>query len=102
MLKNRCTFNELEFRRMAEQFDAIFKKIPQQPQQILLTTLSCIKPQPKNEDQIFWKCDSSDSSDEARHQFYSTLEIPTFVSNCSRRFRPAFAAKFTKSNCSVF
>jgi DNA polymerase-1 len=26
MLKNRCTFNELEFRRMAEQFDAIFKK----------------------------------------------------------------------------
>jgi DNA polymerase-1 len=26
MLKNRCTFNELEFRRMAEQFDAILKK----------------------------------------------------------------------------
>jgi DNA polymerase-1 len=25
MLKNRCTFNELEFRRMAEQFDAISK-----------------------------------------------------------------------------
>jgi hypothetical protein len=31
---------------MAEQFDAIFKAIPQQPQQILLTTLSW-KPQPK-------------------------------------------------------
>jgi hypothetical protein len=52
MLKNRCTFNELEFRRM-EQFDAIFKKaIPQQPQQILLT-LSCIKTTTKNEDQFF-------------------------------------------------
>jgi hypothetical protein len=44
MLKTDALFNELEFRRMAEQFDAIFKKaIPQQPQQILLTTLSCIK-----------------------------------------------------------
>jgi DNA polymerase-1 len=26
MSKNRCSFNELEFRRMAEQFDAIFKR----------------------------------------------------------------------------
>jgi DNA polymerase-1 len=26
MSKNRCSFNELEFRRMAEQFDSIFKK----------------------------------------------------------------------------
>jgi hypothetical protein len=26
MSKNRCSFNELEFRRMAEQFDSIFKE----------------------------------------------------------------------------
>jgi DNA polymerase-1 len=26
MSKNRCSFNELEFRRMAEQFDSIFKR----------------------------------------------------------------------------
>jgi DNA polymerase-1 len=43
MSKNRCSFfNELEFRRMAEQFDAIFKE-EQQPQASLLMMLTQLK-----------------------------------------------------------
>ena len=76
--KTDALFNELEFRRMAEQFDAIFKKGGN-----ATTTTNPVdesklykKPQPKNEDQfdLFGSATTDDSSDEARHQFYSTLE----------------------------
>lgn len=76
--KTDALFNELEFRRMAEQFDAIFKKGDS-----TATTTNPVddaklykKPQPKNEDQfdLFGSITANDSDEEARHQFYNTLE----------------------------
>lgn len=77
--KTDALFNELEFRRMAEQFDAIFKKG--------VTTITSTtddaklykKPQAKNEDQfdLFGSATANDSDDEVRHQFYNTLENTT-------------------------
>jgi hypothetical protein len=58
---------------MAEQFDAIFKKAA--------TTNTVDAKLYKNHNQktkislIFWEYNRNDS-DEARHQFYNTLEIP--------------------------
>ena len=79
--KTDALFNELEFRRMAEQFDAIFKKGDS-----AATTTNTVddaklykKPQPKNEDQfdLFGSTSANDSDEEARHQFYNTLENTT-------------------------
>ena len=75
--KTDALFNELEFRRMAEQFDAIFKDGGS------LTTNNVVpdaklykKPQPKNEEQfdLFGSAISEESSEVAHHQFYKTLE----------------------------
>jgi DNA polymerase-1 len=75
--KTDALFNELEFRRMAEQFDAIFKK------GATATTNNTVdeaklykKPQPKNEEQfdLFGSTIPEDTSEETRHQYYNTLE----------------------------
>ena len=75
--KTDALFNELEFRRMAEQFDAIFKKGE------TATTSGTVddaklykKPQPKNEDQfdLFGSTIPDNTSEETRHQYYNTLE----------------------------
>jgi DNA polymerase I len=75
--KTDALFNELEFRRMAEQFDSIFKKggTPSQLNQLDEAKLYK-KPQPKNEDQfdLFGSTQNEESSDETRHQYYSSLE----------------------------
>ena len=75
--KTDALFNELEFRRMAEQFDAIFKKggTPTQINPIDEAKLYK-KPQPKNEEQfdLFGSTLPNETSDETRHQYYSSLE----------------------------
>ena len=75
--KTDALFNELEFRRMAEQFDVIFKKggAPAPLNQIDEAKLYK-KPQPKNEDQfdLFGSALFDETSDEARHQYYNSLE----------------------------
>jgi DNA polymerase-1 len=52
MSKNRCSFNELEFRRMAEQFDSIFKKEGTNQKQAIHLMISSKKSQQKSEDQF--------------------------------------------------
>ena len=75
--KTDALFNELEFRRMAEQFDAIFKKggTPAQISQVEEAKLYK-KPQPKNEDQfdLFGSTNPDGTSDETRNQYYNSLE----------------------------
>ena len=75
--KTDALFNELEFRRMAEQFDSIFKKggTPAQISQVEEAKLYK-KPQPKNEDQfdLFGSTNPDGTSDETRHQYYNSLE----------------------------
>jgi DNA polymerase-1 len=75
--KTDALFNELEFRRMAEQFDAIFKKggAPSQLNQVDEAKLYK-KPQPKNEEQfdLFGSTQNYETSEENRHQYYSSLE----------------------------
>lgn len=75
--KTDALFNELEFRRMAEQFDAIFKKggAPSQLNHIEEAKLYK-KPQSKNEEQfdLFGSTLHDETSDETRHQYYSSLE----------------------------
>jgi DNA polymerase-1 len=75
--KTDALFNELEFRRMAEQFDSIFKKggTPAQISQVEEAKLYK-KPQPKNEDQfdLFGSTNPDATSDETRHQYYNSLE----------------------------
>ncbi|WP_367772216.1 DNA polymerase I [Flavobacterium sp. WC2421] len=75
--KTDALFNELEFRRMAEQFDAIFKKgdtiatsNPADEAKLYK------KPQPKNEDQfdLFGSTIANETSEETHHQYYNTLE----------------------------
>ncbi len=75
--KTDALFNELEFRRMAEQFDAIFKKDK------AATTNNPVdeaklykKPQPKNEEQfdLFGSAIPEDNSSTTHHQYYNTLE----------------------------
>ena len=75
--KTDALFNELEFRRMAEQFDAIFKKggtVSATP--TVDETKLYRKQQPKNEDQfdLFGSAIADDTSETTRHQYYSTLE----------------------------
>ncbi|RDI52215.1 DNA polymerase I [Flavobacterium glaciei] len=76
--KTDALFNELEFRRMAEQFDAIFKKggTATINSNTVDETKLYKKPQPKSEDQfdLFASAIQDDSSDETRHQYYNSLE----------------------------
>ena len=79
--KTDALFNELEFRRMAEQFDAIFKKgntatatsNPVDENKLYKKTPA------KNEDQfdLFGSTTAIDSDEETRHQFYNTLDNTT-------------------------
>ena len=75
--KTDALFNELEFRRMAEQFDAIFKKggAPSPLNHVDEAKLYK-KPQPKNEEQfdLFGSTNHDETSDETRHQYYSSLD----------------------------
>jgi DNA polymerase-1 len=78
--KTDALFNELEFRRMAEQFDAIFKKGGTNSLVSNVDEAKLYKkPQPKNEDQfdLFGSAIPDESSDETRHQFYNSLENTT-------------------------
>ncbi|WP_366186463.1 DNA polymerase I [Flavobacterium ovatum] len=72
-------FNELEFRRMAEQFDAIFRnQASAEPTEGAPADDSKLykKPQPKNDDQfdLFSATTSGQDSEVAHQSFYSTLE----------------------------
>jgi DNA polymerase-1 len=75
--KTDALFNELEFRRMAEQFDAIFKKggtgtVNKPVDEAKLYK----KQQPKSEEQfdLFGSTIPDDTSEETRHQYYNSLE----------------------------
>jgi len=71
--KTDALFNELEFRRMAEQFDAIFRKGESAP--AVDESKLYKKPQPKNEDQFdLFGSAIDENSEETRHQFYNSLE----------------------------
>jgi DNA polymerase-1 len=71
--KTDALFNELEFRRMAEQFDAIFRKGETAP--AVDEAKLYKKPQPKNEDQFdLFGSAIDEGSEETRHQYYSSLE----------------------------
>jgi DNA polymerase-1 len=75
--KTDALFNELEFRRMAEQFDAIFKKGGAATTSTAAEEAKLYKsPQPKNEEQfdLFASAIPNEDSDETRHQYYNTLE----------------------------
>ncbi|MFM1753535.1 MAG: hypothetical protein RLZZ236_474 [Bacteroidota bacterium] len=74
--KTDALFNELEFRRMAEQFDSIFRKGEAAP--IVDEAKLYKKPQPKTEEQFdLFGSAIDEGSDEARHQYYNTLENTT-------------------------
>ena len=78
--KTDALFNELEFRRMAEQFDAIFRKGGTSTQINPVDEAKLYKkPQPKNEEQfdLFGSTLYDETSDETRHQYYNTLENTT-------------------------
>ena len=71
-------FNELEFRRMAEQFDAIFRPGTKtaSPTPTVDEAKLYKKPQPKNDEQfdLFGSTIHDETSEETRHQYYSSLE----------------------------
>jgi DNA polymerase-1 len=75
--KTDALFNELEFRRMAEQFDSIFKKggttTASKPSDDLDSTK---KAQQKSEEQfdLFGSGISDESSEETHNKYYNTLE----------------------------
>jgi DNA polymerase-1 len=74
--KTDALFNELEFRRMAEQFDAIFRKGETAP--VVDDSKLYKKPQPKTEEQFdLFGSAIDEGSDEIRHQYYNTLENTT-------------------------
>ena len=71
--KTDALFNELEFRRMAEQFDAIFRKGETTP--VIDEAKLYKKPQPKSEEQFdLFGSAIDEGSEETRHQYYSSLE----------------------------
>jgi DNA polymerase I len=75
--KTDAIFQELEFRRMAEQFDTLFN--PNSTKTVDKTVDEnklYKKPQPKNDDQfdLFASAISEETSEETRHQYYSNLE----------------------------
>ena len=74
--KTDALFNELEFRRMAEQFDAIFKKGGADSGNNPSDAALYKKPQPKNDDQfdLFASATTTEAATEIHQQFYSTLE----------------------------
>jgi DNA polymerase-1 len=75
--KTDALFNELEFRRMAEQFDAIFKKSVEETATVPVDEAKLYKkPQPKNEEQfdLFGSAIHDETSEETPHQYYSSLE----------------------------
>ncbi|MDI1306827.1 MAG: DNA polymerase I, partial [bacterium] len=75
--KTDALFNELEFRRMAEQFDTIFKKGGTATANNPVDEAKLYKkPQPKNEEQfdLFGSTSSDETSEETRHQYYNSLE----------------------------
>ena len=75
--KTDALFNELEFRRMAEQFDAIFKKGGTATTNTPVDEAKLYKkPQPKNEEQfdLFGSSLHDETFGETRHQYYSSLE----------------------------
>jgi DNA polymerase-1 len=80
--KTDALFNELEFRRMAEQFDAIFKKGGTATATAPVDEAKLYKkPLPKtlgtkNEEQfdLFGSAIPDETSEETRHQYYSSLE----------------------------
>ncbi|NRT14025.1 DNA polymerase-1 [Flavobacterium sp. 28A] len=77
--KTDALFNELEFRRMAEQFDAIFKKGNSDAGVATDEAKLYKKPQPKNEDQfdLFASAIPTDNNTNEHQQFYNTLENTT-------------------------
>ncbi|PRZ25001.1 DNA polymerase I [Flavobacterium granuli] len=80
--KTDALFNELEFRRMAEQFDAIFKKEGTTVTNNTVDDAKLYKKQlpkalgTKNEDQfdLFGSAISDDHSEEKHHKYFNTLE----------------------------
>ena len=76
--KTDALFNELEFRRMAEQFDAIFKNPAPAPTENPAVDEAKLykKPQTKNEDQfdLFSATTPGQDAEVAHTQFYNTLE----------------------------
>jgi len=76
--KTDALFNELEFRRMAEQFDSIFRKdgVAAMPTPAVDEAKLYKKPQPKNEDQfdLFASAIPNEISENPHHQYYNTLE----------------------------
>jgi DNA polymerase-1 len=74
--KTDALFNELEFRRMADQFDAIFKKGETAP--VVDDSKLYKKQQPKTEEQFdLFGSAIDEGPDETRHQYYNTLENTT-------------------------
>jgi DNA polymerase-1 len=74
--KTDALFNELEFRRMAEQFDAIFKKGGTATPPVVDEAKLYKKPQPKSEEQfdLFASAIPNDNSENTHHNYFSTLE----------------------------
>ncbi|WP_414000051.1 DNA polymerase I [Flavobacterium sp. W1B] len=78
--KTDALFNELEFRRMAEQFDTIFKKGGTTTADNTIDEAKLYKkPQAKNEDQfdLFGSAITEESSSETHHKYFNTLEDTT-------------------------
>lgn len=75
--KTDAIFQELEFRRMAEQFDNLFKTDGTQTAPAAAPDAKLYKkPQPKNEEQfdLFGSASADEDTETARTSFYSTLE----------------------------
>ncbi|UQD55221.1 DNA polymerase I [Flavobacterium sp. K5-23] len=74
--KTDALFNELEFRRMAEQFDAIFKKGGTASTPVVDEAKLYKKPQPKTEEQfdLFASAIPNDDSEITHHNYFNTLE----------------------------
>lgn len=74
--KTDAIFQELEFRRMAEQFDNLFKTGGAPTENTPSDAKLYKKPQPKNEDQfdLFGSATSDENPETARTSFYTTLE----------------------------
>ncbi|WGK94940.1 MULTISPECIES: DNA polymerase I [Flavobacterium] len=71
--KTDALFKELEFRRMAEQFDAIFRKGETAP--VIDEAKLYKKPQPKTEEQFdLFGSAINEGSEETRHQYYNSLK----------------------------
>lgn len=74
--KTDAIFQELEFRRMAEQFDNLFKTGGAPTTNEVPDAKLYKKPQPKNEDQfdLFGSATSDENPETARTSFYNTLD----------------------------